>query len=238
MPKNTMGQAIGFPLVNFQTPERPPITPMDGRYCRIEHLDIARHAAALHDANNKDTEHRNWTYLPYGPFTTLDDYTRWMEEACCNGDPLFHSIIDNTSGEAVGLASYLRIDPRNASIEVGHINFSPLLQRTVAATESMFLLMQRAFALGYRRYEWKCDALNKPSQQAAQRLGFRYEGTFRQATHYKNRNRDTAWYSIIDTEWPTLQTAFQHWLAVDNFDPNGRQRLSLSALTSAARDTL
>jgi RimJ/RimL family protein N-acetyltransferase len=142
-------------------------------------------------------------------------------------DPLFYAIVDLEQGRAVGVAAYLRIEPSAGSIEVGHINYSPLLQRTPAATEAMFLMMERVFDLGYRRYEWKCDALNEPSRTAAERLGFSYEGTFRHATVYKGRNRDTAWFSITDTEWPMLRRAFQSWLQPDNFDEQMRQRRSL-----------
>jgi RimJ/RimL family protein N-acetyltransferase len=147
-------------------------------------------------------------------------------------DPQFHAIVDRATGQAVGVASYLRIDPAAGSIEVGHINYSPLLQRTVAATETMYLMMRRAFELGYRRYEWKCNALNAPSRGAAQRLGFSYEGVFRQARVDKGRNRDTAWYAMIDTEWPALDQAFRRWLDPANFDEQGRQRTSLSELTA------
>ena len=147
---------------------------------------------------------------------------------------MFHAVIDKITEQAIGVASYMRINPGCASIEVGNINFSPLLQRTRASTESMYLLMQRAFELGYRRYEWKCDALNTPSNDAAKRLGFTYEGTFRQALHYKNRNRDTAWYSVIDQQWPALKAAFEAWLNPDNFDVEGLQIQSLSELTAVA----
>jgi len=173
-----------------------------------------------------------WTYLPYGPFDTLESYRAWMEGMCRRSDPLFYAIVDRETGRAVGLAAYLRIDPASGSIEVGHLNFSPLLQRTPASTESMYLMMERAFNLGYRRYEWKCDALNGPSRSAAQRLGFSFEGIFRQATVVKGRNRDTAWFSVIDQEWPTLKEAFQRWLHPTNFDEMGKQRARLSTMTA------
>jgi RimJ/RimL family protein N-acetyltransferase len=178
-----------------------------------------------------------WTYLPYGPFDSLDTYRAWTDEISRRSDPLFFAIIDRASGRAVGLASYLRIDPAAGSIEVGHLLYSPLLQRTPAATEAMFLMMEGAFKLGYRRYEWKCDVLNAPSRAAAQRLGFSFEGIFRQAVVVKARNRDTAWFSIIDTEWPALANAFQRWLDRANFDPHGKQRERLSTLTEKARVT-
>src|SRR4051794_31849067 len=151
----------------WSPPPSPPREPMDGRWCRLEPLDPDRHAADLHAANALDTEGRNWTYLFYGPFSTLSDYRAWMEEAARSTDPLYYAILSTRTGQAVGLASYLRIDRGNGAIEVGHINFSPLLQRTHAATEAMYLMMERAFSLGYRRYEWKCDSLNAPSRAAA-----------------------------------------------------------------------
>ena len=218
---NALGQPIGEPVDDWQPPPKPPREPMHGRYCRIEPLDLARHAHELYDAFSHDRDGHNWTYLPYGPFATVDAYTAWVAHAVTRDDPLFHAIVDLASGRAVGVASYLRIDPEAGSIEVGGLSFSPLLQRTPAATEAMYLMMQRAFALGYRRYEWKCDALNAPSRAAAQRLGLSYEGIFRQARVSKGRNRDTAWYATIDREWPTLDRAFRQWLDPNNFDADG-----------------
>ena len=226
---NHLGQPIGFPLTGWTARRRPPRSAMNGRFCRVEPLDPDRHAAALHAANVQDTAGANWTYLAYGPFERLDDYRAWMANNCLGDDPLFHAVIDRTTGRAIGVASYLRIDPPAGVIEVGHINYAPPLQRTAASTEAMYLMMRRVFdELGYRRYEWKCDALNAPSRAAAQRLGFRFEGIFRQATVYKNRNRDTAWYSIVDSEWPALKAAFERWLSPENFDASGRQRQSLA----------
>ena len=144
-------------------------------------------------------------------------------------------MIDRATGQPVGVASYLRIDPAAGSIEVGHINFSPLAQRTSVATDAMFLMMRHAFGLGYRRYEWKCDALNAPSRAAAERLGFTYEGLFRQATIYKGRSRDTAWYSILDREYPTLEGAYLAWLASGNRAGDGRQVQRLADLIAEAR---
>ena len=235
--RNHLGQPIGFPLPGWTARPRPPRAPAEGGTCRIEPVDPERHAAALHEANRLDTQSRNWTYLPYGPFETVADYRAWMVQTCLGDDPLFHAIIDNRTGRAVGLASYLRIDPPVGVIEVGHINYSPALQGTVAATEAMYLMMRRVFdELGYRRYEWKCDALNAPSRRAAERLGFVYEGIFRQATIYRGRNRDTAWYAIIDRDWPRLKGAFERWLDPNNFDAEGKQRQRLSALTNAIRE--
>ena len=205
---------------------------MIGRFCRIEPIDPAAHAEALHAANTTDTPGAMWTYLPYGPFASLTSYRAWLDERAPGLDPLFYTILDHANARPIGLAAYLAILPANGSIEVGHLNFSPQLQRTPAATEAMYLMMKHAFELGYRRYEWKCDALNAPSRAAAQRLGLSYEGIFRQATVYKGRNRDTAWYATIDREWPALEQAFTRWLAPSNFDEHGKQRLRLSELTA------
>ena len=203
----------------------PPRTPMIGRYCDLVPLDVGRHAAELYDANSEDASGRNWTYLPVERPPNLEGYRAWLERTATGDDPFFHVVVDRESGRAVGVASYLRIDPAAGAIEVGHINFSPRLQRTRAATESMYLMMKRVFdELGYRRYEWKCDSLNAPSRAAALRLGFQFEGVFRQALVYKGRNRDTAWFSILDREWPALAAAFERWLDPANFDEAGRQR--------------
>jgi RimJ/RimL family protein N-acetyltransferase len=233
--RNELGQPIGFPVPNWTARPRPPRTPRQGRYAAIEPIDPERHAAELFEANAQDREGRMWTYMGYGPFASLAEYRRWMEGACLGDDPLFHAVRDLSTGRAAGVASYLRIDPPVGVIEVGHIALAPALQKTIAATEAMFLMMARVFdELGYRRYEWKCDALNAPSRRAAERLGFAFEGVFRQATLYEGRNRDTAWYAIIDKEWPALKRAYERWLSPENFDADGRQRVSLGALTAEA----
>jgi RimJ/RimL family protein N-acetyltransferase len=206
---------------------------MIGRFCRLEPLDPMRHAEDLHAANALDLTGRMWGYLSYGPFDSVASYRAYMETHWLGDDPLFLAIIDQKTGQAVGVASYLRIEPLHGVIEVGHLAFSPLLQRTAAATEAMYLMMERIFTLGYRRYEWKCHALNAPSRAAAQRLGFSFEGVFRQAMVTRGRNRDTAWYSIIDPEWPALREAFHKWLAPSNFDGEGRQKESLSNWTAS-----
>ena len=230
---NSLGQPIGFPLAEWTPRPHPPRTAMNGRFCRVEPIDPERHADDLHSANLQDTAGANWTYLAYGPFATLDDYRDWIIKSCLGDDPLFYAVVDHASGRAHGVASYLRIDERVGVIEVGHINYAPPLQRTAAATEAMYLMMRRVFEeLGYRRYEWKCDALNAPSRAAAQRLGFRFEGIFRQATIYKERNRDTAWYSVIDSDWPALKAKFERWLSPENFDQAGKQRASLTTISS------
>jgi RimJ/RimL family protein N-acetyltransferase len=221
-------------LPHWVAPSAPPREAMVGRLCRLEPVDVARDASALFAANSLDADGRMWTYLPYGPFQTSEEYRAWMEANCLGDDPLFFTIFDAGVGRPVGLASYLRITPASGCIEVGHLAYSPLLQRTPAATEAMYLMMERGFALGYRRYEWKCDALNAPSRSAALRLGFTFEGVFRQATVVRGRNRDTAWFSIIDKEWPRIRDAFRAWLSPDNFDPAGRQRRRLAEFMKRA----
>jgi len=234
MSKST--QPIGRPLPGWTPRPVPPRMPMTGRLCRLEMLDPARHAEDLWAANSLDKDGRNWTYLFVGPFAAFADYRAWLEKVAAGSDPLFHAIVDLKTGKAVGVATFMRIDPSHGVIEVGNINYSPLLQRKPAATEAMYLMMRRVFdELGYRRYEWKCDSLNAPSRAAAQRLGFQFEGIFRQAAVNKGRNRDTAWYSIIDGEWPALKQAFEQWLAPENFDAAGKQKRPLSAFIAAAR---
>ena len=229
---NHLHQPIDALVPDWRAPLHPQRKNLEGRFCRLEPLDPIRHAASLFEANSLDASGRNWTYLAYGPFDTLACYRSWMEQECCGADPQFYAIVDRAKGEAQGVASYMRITPGSGSIEVGHINYSPLLQRTPAATEAMYLMMEYAFDLGYRRYEWKCNALNVPSRVAAQRLGLSFEGVFRQATIAKGRNRDTAWYAAIDLEWPALRAAFLQWLSPANFDEQGKQRTSLSVLTA------
>jgi RimJ/RimL family protein N-acetyltransferase len=232
--ENEFGQPVGRPVPGWTARPWPPATAMTGRFCRVEPLDPTHHAADLFEANRADAGGRNWTYLGVDGFDDPVAYRTWLDKMAAGADPMFHAIVDLATGKAVGVASYLRIDPANGVIEVGHINYSPLLQRKPAATEAMFLMMRRAFdELGYRRYEWKCDDRNGPSRAAAQRLGFTYEGTFRQALVYKGRNRDTAWFSIVDGEWPAIRAGFERWLAPENFDAGGRQQRSLGDLRGA-----
>jgi RimJ/RimL family protein N-acetyltransferase len=240
-----LGQAMelerkfGDPVPGWTPPPVPGPEVLEGHYARLERLAPARHAADLHTANRADD--RIWDYLPYGPFAAEADYRAWAEGAAAQADPYFYAILDRATGRARGVASFLRITPAAGSIEVGHINLAPVLQGTRVATEAMFLLADWVFSTGYRRYEWKCDALNLPSRRAAERLGFSYEGIFRQATVVKGRNRDTAWFAMIDKEWPALRAAYRAWLAPANFDAEGRQRTRLSDLTRpmlAARDPL
>jgi len=226
---NELNQPIGSPVDNWVAADLPPAETIKGQYCRVESLNVNRDCEQLFAAFSLDTDARNWTYLPYGPFSTVAQFQSWLEHSSQSIDPLFHTIIDNNTNQAVGLASYLRIEPAPGVIEVGHIHFSPKIQRSRISTEAMYLMMKRVFdELGYRRYEWKCDALNQPSRNAAHRYGFQFEGIFRQATMYKNRNRDTAWFAIIDKDWPKQQAVFEHWLKPENFDKDGLQIKKLS----------
>lgn len=228
---NELGQPVGLAVPGWAPPPHPASDSMVGRFCRLESLDPERHGRDLYDANRLDAEGRNWTYLPYGPFESLEDYLGWMKAACMGRDPLFFSIIDRKTGKAAGLASLMRIDPKAGSIEIGHLNFSPLLQRKPAATEAIYMMMRRAFETGYRRCEWKCNALNAASRSAAQRFGFSFEGVFRQAVVVKGRNRDTAWYAAMDHEWPEISKAFVRWLDPANFDDRGNQIDRLGSFT-------
>ncbi len=226
---NHLGQPIGFAVPDWVPARVPPRTAMEGRWCRVEPLDVARHGAELFAAYGEDQEGRNWTYMGDGPFASLPEFEAWMAASCLGDDPLFHTVVEYESGRALGLASYLRMAPEAGVIEVGNINYAPPLQRTAAATEAMYLMMARVFEeLGYRRYEWKCDALNEASRRAATRLGFVFEGVFRQATLYKGRNRDTAWYAITDRDWPALKRAYESWLEPANFDAQGAQKTRLA----------
>lgn len=226
--RNPQGQPIGAPVPDWQGCPAIPHTPMQGRTCDVVPL-VADHAAGLHAAFAADDTGTLWTYMPEGPFQTNADYAAWVAKAVGSRDPLFFTILNKTNGAPLGVASYLRIQPANGVVEVGYITFSPAMKQTAIATEAMFLMMKRAFDLGYRRYEWKCDALNTPSRNAAARLGFSYDGLFQQALVYKGRNRDTAWFSILDGDWPQIKAAFERWLDPDNFDTNGRQRAPLEA---------
>ncbi|WP_457647292.1 GNAT family N-acetyltransferase [Profundibacter sp.] len=225
---------LGRELTNWTPPPRPSAPVLEGCYARLERLDADCHAEELFQANLLDTS--IWDYMSHGPFSSADAYSEWVRNAAALDDPFYYAIRNLESGRAEGVASYLRIKPEMGVIEVGSIVFTPPLQRTRAATEAMFLMMQWVFEAGYRRYEWKCDALNAPSRRAALRLGFGFEGVFRQHMVIKGRNRDTAWFAVCDSEWPALKTAYQTWLDPENFDANGQQHISLSALTSDLRN--
>ena len=191
-------------------------------------VSFESHAESLYSAFSEAPDARDWTYLPYGPFANQAEFSLWLENACSTEDPSFFSVLDQRTNRALGILSLMRFEPRSGCIEVGHVHFAPALQKTPAATEASFLLMQHVFDdLAYRRLEWKCDALNQRSRAAAERLGFSLEGTFRQHLVYKGRNRDTSWYSMLDSEWPDRRTKLARWLAPSNFDAAGYQRHSL-----------
>jgi len=237
---NEFAQSIGHSLPDWTPRPLPTAQPqvLSGRYCRLEPITVA-HAEQLFEANSDDVDGRNWTYLFAEKPADLATYRDWESKMSQSTDPMMHAIINLESACAVGVASFMRIEPNFGVIEVGNLNFSPRLQRTRAATEAMFLMMRHAFdVLGYRRYEWKCDSLNAPSRAAALRYGFTFEGIFRQSVVYKNRTRDTAWFAIIDADWPPIRRAFEHWLAPENFDAQGCQLQSLGALMSLYRPAL
>lgn len=232
--RDHLGQPVGLPVAGWSARQQPPRTAMVGRFCTVLPLDPERHAAQLFDAYADDAEGRLWTYLPRGPFASPDEYRNWANDACRLDDPLTHTIVDHATGKAVGTAAYMRIDAASGVIEVGSITYSPRIQRRPAGTEAMYLMMRRVFdELGYRRYEWKCNSLNMPSRAAAERYGFQYEGMFRQATLTRGRNRDTMWFSVIDSEWPALRAVFEAWLDPANFDAQGNQRRSLASIRTS-----
>lgn len=225
-----MTKRFGEPVAGWTPARTPEDTPLAGRYVRLERLDTDSHAAALHRANGADDA--IWDYLPYGPFPSEAAYADWVRDMSALADPFFFAVRDlDREGAPAGVASYLRITPDVGVIEIGHINLSPALQGRRAATEALSLMIGWAFDAGYRRVEWKCDTFNIPSRRAAARLGFSYEGTFRQATITKGRNRDTAWFAIIDKDWPDIRAAHDAWLDPANFDTEGRQKTRLSELT-------
>ena len=218
-------------IKEFVVPPHPKGITIEGNLVNLKPLVSNQFANELFQSNAIDKDDLNWTYLPYGPFENLEDYSKWIESFEGSNDPVFFAIISKKLKKANGIASYLRINPAIGSIEVGHINFSPLLQRTTEATESMYLMMKWVFDNGYRRFEWKCNALNLKSRNAAQRLGFSYEGVFRQMTIAKGRNRDTAWFAMIDKEWQSIERCFIEFLSESNFELNGKPKISLSSLT-------
>jgi RimJ/RimL family protein N-acetyltransferase len=229
--RNKYGQPIGAVIDGWFARPAPPRTPLVGRFCRIEPVDPERHAADLCAAYMQAPDDRDWTYLFEERPSSRQEFDVYLGKLASSDDPLHFAVIESKTGRALGTAALMRIDRTHGSLEVGAITFSPPLKRTTAASESMYLLMRRAFdELGYRRYEWKCDSLNAPSRAAAERYGFVFEGIFRSAIVYKGRNRDTAWYSITVQEWPRVQRAFAAWLDPVNFDSHGKQKRRLQEL--------
>lgn len=225
---NELGQPIGDPLPRgWAAPPPPSRVTLTGRYVQIVPLDADAHAKDLFESNQQDTSGAGWTYMLNGPYDNFEEFKQWLQTSAVSSDPMFFAYLDGNSGKAIGYGSFMRIEPAMGCIEVGNIRMSPLLQRTPMSTEAMYLKMKYAFDIGYRRYEWKCDSLNEPSRKAADRLGFTFEGVFRKAVHYKGRNRDTAWFSITDDEWPYIRSAHEAWLDPSNFDGGGKQSRSL-----------
>ncbi len=222
---------LGEIVDGFVIPPHPRGIELEGKLVMIQPLSAKKFGAELYEAYQLDPQGNNCTYLPYGPFSTQSEFLNWLRFVEDGTDPVFFAIINKITGTAVGVARFLQINPQDGTIEVGHLNYSPLLQRTTEATKAMFLMMRWAFENGYRRYEWKCNALNINSRRAAQRLGFSYEGTFRQALIVKGRNRDTAWFAVIDKEWENLEQCFLRYLSEENFDENRVQKFSLASLT-------
>jgi len=212
------------PKIRFKKAKLPSKKKLIGKYCFLEPINIKRHSKDLFNNFSKDKKNIIWTYLPYGPFKTYISFKKWLKYYCLNKDPFFYTIYSIKNKQYCGMASYLRITPEHGLIEVGHINYSPILQNTTEGTEAMYLMMKNAFeVLGNRRYEWKCNNLNTPSKNAAKRLGFRFEGVFRQMQITKGRNRDNAWYSIIDREWKKLKKGYIRFLKPSNFGKNYKQ---------------
>jgi RimJ/RimL family protein N-acetyltransferase len=224
-----------MPGLDWKPVRLPLRVPLEGDSVVLEPIDPRRHANELFSSSEGAPE--LWTHLAYGPFGNQGTFTAWLEDRAATDDPLFYAIVDRAAGDARGMASFMRMEPQHGVIEIGHIWFAPALQRTRQATEAIFLMASHAFDdLGYRRLEWKCDSLNGPSRRAAERFGFVYEGTFRQHMVTKGRNRDTAWYSMTDGEWPSRRAAFEAWLAPGNFDAEGRQRRSLGEYRAGSMD--
>ena len=217
-------------LSQWQPRPFPPHEPLQGRFIRLEPLDVTRHADDLWQ-ELQGPDPALWDYLPYGPFTERATFDTWLASNAASRDPQFYAVVEQAGGRTLGLLAYLRITPKDGCIELGHVAFGASMQRTPGATEAVFLLAQHAFdTLGYRRFEWKCNSRNARSRRAAERFGFSYEGLFRQHMVVKGQSRDTTWYSMIDCEWPKRRAAFQRWLAADNFDGEGQQQKRLEEL--------
>ena len=214
--------------VNFKKAKLPLNKNLLGQSVILEPLSVKRHAKDLFNNFSKDSKNIIWRYLPYGPFINFSLFKKWLQSSCVNKDPFFYAIYSKRLKQYCGMASYLRITPDHGTIEVGHINYAPILQNTREGTETMYLLMKNAFSiLGNRRYEWKCHNLNSDSKRAALRLGFKFEGIFRQSNVFKGRNRDTAWFSIIDKEWKKIKVGYVKYLSNKNFDKNFNQKNKL-----------
>ena len=228
MPVNEYGQIIGESVVGHTSGKLPAIDFLEGRYARIESLSVEKHAEDLLSVYGPDTPREMWTYLFQEPVEDMKELVNLLNQMLARKDRFFYAILDRETGKSLGTFSLMRIDQNNRVIEVGTVIFSPELRGTRIGTEAQYLLARYVFEeLNYRRYEWKCDALNLPSRRAAERLGFVYEGTFRQAVIYKGRTRDTDWLSMIDKDWPQVKACLEAWLKSENFDEEGHQLKSL-----------
>src|SRR5882724_2335078 len=223
------------PSVKEGPATRPARSTVRGRMVTLAPLDPAAHGDAIYQAIRGDEGDRVWKYLFEGPFPDRQAFDLHLQRSAVSEDPLFSAILDRATEIAAGYASYLRIEPRHRVIEVGNILYGPRLQRTPLATEAIYLMARHVFDdLGYRRFEWKCNALNAPSRRAALRFGFTFEGIFRQHMIVQGRNRDTAWFSMLDSEWPAKKANFERWLDPSNFGADGRQKVALSAINGVA----
>lgn len=229
MKMNELGQPIGDALPNFKPGDLPKMERLEGRYVIVECLSKDKHGADLYEVYGPDSPANMWTYLFQNPVQSQEEWSALLDQMLAAQDRFYYAIVDKESGKALGTFALMRINRGSRVIEVGSVTYSPQLKRTRLATEAQYLLARYVFEeLEYRRYEWKCDALNQPSRYAAERLGFIYEGTFRQAVVYKGRNRDTDWLAMIDRDWPAVKTRLEKWLSPDNFDENGQQIKALS----------
>ena len=225
IPSRPIGPIVA-PLPSGRLPD---LNPIHGRWMRLDPLDPDRHVSELYESiSGKNADDAMWSYMAFGPFPTLENFTEWLKQRQALRDPWFYTLVNNQTGKASGMGAFMRADLANGAIEIGNIWLAPSLQRTREGTEALYLMTRYAFdILGVRRLEWKCDALNAPSRRAALRYGFTFEGIFRQHFIIKGRNRDTAWFSMIDTEWPTVRAGFEAWLAPENFDEKAHEKAKL-----------
>lgn len=230
--KNQLGQALGNPVKNWTPRKKIEKILIQGEWCILEPMEIDKHSNKLFEALAVDNHlGESWTYLPYGPFDSCNEFKAWLKETLSDPDTLLYAILDSKTNEPIGVSGYLRMNPEHGVIEIGHLHFSKQLKQTALATDAIYLMLKQVFEqYGYRRCEWKCNDLNEPSRKAALRFGFKFEGIFRQNYVFKNHNRDTAWFSIIDSEWPALEEKFMRWLHPNNFDVTGKQILKLSEM--------
>jgi RimJ/RimL family protein N-acetyltransferase len=234
--QNKQSRPVGAVVDPLPPGKGPDLRPLHGRWVRLDALNVAKHADQLFVSfSGAVGEDDIWTYMPYGPFKENDGFVQWLTEKEASRDPWFYAFVKRDGSRALGMGAFMRLDASNGVIEIGHIWFAPELQRTRDATEVIFLLLRHGFDdLGVRRLEWKCDSLNAASRRAALRFGFSFEGVFRQHYIIKGRNRDTAWFSLLDSEWPSVRKAFEIWMKDENFDAQGCQKAKLQVKQEAA----